>query len=55
MIKESISRVIDREDLNEKQMVGVMNEIMSGEAPPAQIGTFITALWLKGETIEEIR
>jgi anthranilate phosphoribosyltransferase len=54
MIKESISRVIDREDLNEKQMVGVMNEIMSGEATPAQIGSFITALRMKGETIEEI-
>jgi len=54
MIKESISRVIEREDLNEKQMVGVMNEIMSGEATPAQIGSFITALRMKGETIEEI-
>jgi anthranilate phosphoribosyltransferase len=54
MIRESISRVIEREDLNETQMVGVMNEIMSGEATPAQIGSFITALRMKGETIDEI-
>ena len=54
MIKESISRVIERKDLNEKQMVAVMNEIMSGEATSAQIGSFITALRMKGETIEEI-
>lgn len=54
MIREAISRVIEREDLDEEQMVGAMNEIMSGESTPAQIGSFITALRMKGETIEEI-
>ena len=54
MIREAISRAIERKDLNEKQMVEVMNEIMGGEATPAQIGSFITALRMKGETIEEI-
>jgi anthranilate phosphoribosyltransferase len=54
MIREAISRVIESKDLDEKQMVAVMNEIMSGEATPAQIGSFITALRMKGETIEEI-
>ena len=54
MIREAISSVIERKDLGEEQMVGVMNEIMSGEATPAQIGSFITALRMKGETIEEI-
>jgi anthranilate phosphoribosyltransferase len=54
MIREAISMVIERKDLDEEQMVGVMNEIMSGEATPAQIGSFITALRMKGETIEEI-
>ena len=44
MIREAIARVIEGKDLDEKQMVGVMNEIMSGEATPAQIGSFITAL-----------
>ncbi|KPK27372.1 MAG: anthranilate phosphoribosyltransferase [Desulfobacterales bacterium SG8_35_2] len=54
MIREAISRVIERKDLDEELMVGVMDEIMSGEATPAQIGSFITALRMKGETIEEI-
>ena len=54
MIREAISRIIERENLDEKQMVAVMNEIMSGEATAAQIGSFITALRMKGETIEEI-
>ena len=54
MIKEAIAKVIERKDLDEKEMVGVMNEIMSGEATPAQIGSFITALRMKGETIDEI-
>ena len=54
MIREAIARVIERKDLNEKQMVEVMNEIMSGETTPAQIGSFITALRMKGETVEEI-
>jgi anthranilate phosphoribosyltransferase len=54
MIREAINKVIERKDLNEKQMVEVMNEIMSGETTPAQIGSFITALRMKGETVEEI-
>ena len=54
MIREAIAKVIERKDLDEKEMVGVMNEIMSGEATPAQISSFITALRMKGETIEEI-
>ena len=54
MIREAINRVIERKDLDEKQMVEVMNEIMNGEATPAQIGSFITALRMKGETIDEI-
>jgi anthranilate phosphoribosyltransferase len=54
MIREAITRVIEQKDLDEKQMIGVMNEIMSGDATPAQIGSFITALRMKGETIEEI-
>jgi anthranilate phosphoribosyltransferase len=53
-IKEAISRVVLGHDLNEKEMYAVMNEIMSGEATPAQIGSFITALRMKGETVDEI-
>jgi len=54
MIKEAIASIIEQKDLDENLMVEVMNEIMSGEATPAQIGSFITALRMKGETIEEI-
>lgn len=54
MIKKAIARVVEREDLTEGEMIGVMNQIMSGECTPAQIGSFITALRMKGETVEEI-
>jgi anthranilate phosphoribosyltransferase len=54
MIKEAIGKVVDGTDLSETEMVAVMNEIMGGETTDAQIGAFITALRLKGETIEEI-
>jgi len=53
-IKQAISRVITRQDLDENEMVEVMNEIMGGAATPAQIGSFMTALRMKGETVAEI-
>ncbi|ADH85155.1 anthranilate phosphoribosyltransferase [Desulfurivibrio alkaliphilus] len=54
MIKEAIARVVAGHDLEETEMVGVMQEIMGGEATAAQIGAFITALRIKGETAAEI-
>jgi anthranilate phosphoribosyltransferase len=54
MIKEAIAKVVKRADLTEVEMEKVMDEIMSGMATPAQIGAFVTALRLKGETVEEI-
>ncbi len=54
MIKESISKLVQKENLSEEETEKVMNEIMSGEATPAQIASFLTALRLKGETIDEI-
>ncbi|MBN2417937.1 MAG: anthranilate phosphoribosyltransferase, partial [Deltaproteobacteria bacterium] len=54
MIRELIAKIVDRIDLSEIEMVTAMDEIMSGEATPAQIGSFITALRLKGETVDEI-
>jgi anthranilate phosphoribosyltransferase len=54
MIKQAIARVVEGQDLNESTMVEVMNQIMGGEATPAQIGAFIAALRMKGETVEEI-
>ena len=54
MIRETIQKVVDGQDLTERETVDTMNEIMSGEATPAQVASFITALRIKGETIEEI-
>ncbi len=54
MIKEAIAKLVEQVDLSEDEMVAVMNEVMSGEATPAQIGAFITSLRIKGETTEEI-
>ncbi len=54
MIKEAIGKIVLKQDLSEVEMIEVMNQIMGGEATPAQVGSFITALRMKGETIEEI-
>lgn len=54
MIKEAIAKVVRENDLTEVEMEKVMDEIMSGTATPAQIGSFVTALRMKGETVDEI-
>jgi len=54
MIKEAIQKVVNKENLSEKEMIEVMTEIMTGEATEAQIASFLTALRMKGETVEEI-
>lgn len=54
MIKEAISKVVGHSDLTRKEMISCMDEIMTGKASPAQIGSFITALRIKGETVEEV-
>ena len=54
MIREAIEKVVKRLDLTEREMRGAFGEIMSGGATQAQIGSFVTALRMKGETIEEI-
>ena len=54
MIRKAIARIVELKNLTEGEMIEVMNQIMSGECTPAQIGAFITALRMKGETVEEI-
>ncbi len=54
MIKDAIAKLVERQDLSEPEMIEVMNQIMGGEATPAQVGSFITALRMKGETLPEI-
>ena len=54
MIQEAISSVVSGQSLSADEAVQVMEEIMTGEATPAQFGAFVTALRLKGETPDEI-
>jgi len=54
MIKEAITRVAEGHDLSMNETEGDMKEIMTGEASPAQIAAFLTALRMKGETATEI-
>ncbi|MDH5201736.1 MAG: anthranilate phosphoribosyltransferase [Nitrospirota bacterium] len=54
MIKEAIHPLVNGIDLSESEMAECMNEIMEGMATNAQIGAFLTALRIKGETVEEI-
>ena len=54
MIKEAIAQLVKREDLKSEVMEQVMEEIMTGEATDAQKASFLTALSMKGETIDEI-
>jgi anthranilate phosphoribosyltransferase len=53
-IQQAIARLVESADINSVEMQAVMHQIMSGEATPAQIGAFLVALRIKGETIDEI-
>lgn len=53
-IREAIEKLVNRIHLSEEEMISVMNEIMTGEATPLQVASFLTALRMKGETVEEI-
>lgn len=54
MIREAILKLAKREDLTYAEAKEVMNEIMGGQATPVQMASYLTALSLKGETIDEI-
>ena len=54
MIKEAIQTLVAGRSLTMEEAASVMEGIMQGEATPAQIGAFVTALRLKGETVDEI-
>ncbi len=53
-IKDALKKVVDREDLSEQEAWAAMGEVMDGQATPAQIAALITALRMKGETVQEI-
>ena len=52
--KHLLNRIVEREDLSKDEMTAAMDEIMTGEITPAQIAAFITALRMKGETVDEL-
>ena len=54
MIKEAIIKLSKKRDLTYTEAENVMDEIMSGQATPVQMSAYLTALSLKGETIDEI-
>ncbi|MFH1957945.1 MAG: anthranilate phosphoribosyltransferase [bacterium] len=54
MIQEAIVKLCNGMDLSPEEMKTVFREIMDGDATPSQMGSFLTSLRLKGETIEEI-
>ncbi len=54
MLKPYLTKAVRREDLTAAEAEAAMQVIMSGQATPAQIGAFLIALRMKGETVEEI-
>jgi len=54
MIKTAIDLLVQGKSLTMEQAAGAMEQIMGGEATPAQFGAFVTALRIKGETVDEI-
>ena len=53
-IQTALKNIIARQNLSEQEMAEVMNQIMTGNATPAQIGGFLVGLVMKGETVDEI-
>ena len=55
ILKDIIAKVVDRNDLTEKEAEEAMYEIMQGNATDAQIAAYLMGLRMKGETVEEIK
>lgn len=53
-IQQALEHLINRKDLSAADMELVMRQVMTGEASPAQIGGFLIALRMKGETVDEV-
>jgi len=54
MIQDAIRKAVERQDLTRGEAAAAMTEIMDGAATPAQVASLITALRMKGETVDEI-
>jgi len=53
-IQEALNKVIDKRDLTKDEMVSIMTQIMEGQVESSQLGAFLTALRMKGESVSEI-
>lgn len=54
MIREAIAKAVRGHDLSEEEMIGAVEEMMTGEATPSQVAALLTALHIKGECVDEI-
>ena len=54
MIRQAITKLMDRQSLTEAEAEHAMQAIMEGQATPSQIAAYLTALRIKGETVDEI-
>lgn len=54
IVQQALQQLVDRKDLSRDTMHAAMMAVMTGEATPAQIGAFLVALRMKGETVDEI-
>jgi len=53
-IREAMAKLMDGQNLSQGEMKAVMEQIVNGRATPVQVGALLTALHMKGETVEEI-
>ena len=53
-IKDALARLVERKDLSSEELARVVGRIMDGEGSPAQVGALLTALRMKGETVDEV-
>ncbi len=53
-ITEALQRIVDRRNLTEEEMISVMTQIMEGKTGPVHLAAFLTALRMKGESVDEI-
>jgi len=53
-IQAALARLLEKRNLSMEDMTAVMQQVMTGEATPAQIGALLTALRMKGETVDEV-
>ncbi len=54
IVQQVLQQLVERRDLSRETMHAAMMAVMTGEATPAQIGAFLIALRMKGETVDEI-